>query len=651
MFLPKEMTAVQLIVPEQDLPAVTGDLADRGILHPIDAAETDWKNVLGDSASGRADAAGDASLERDILSVMQSLQVPEGRPPADESLAPVEGAAVRPVLERIAREIRETNVRLEAERKRLERLTGYLRPLETIADVSFDLRRMRDARYIHSLLGVMPAVNVARLETSLERTPHVLVTLREDRRNAVVWLSGLRADADLLERASRSAYLNPLDIPAVHGGTPAEIIASVRTAVRRVRERISALQAELESVRRKREAELRSLLWRTRISRNRAEAVAHYGRLRYSALIAGWVPSEKWGELAARPGDAYGRSLADAAPRDRGAGSEDVPVLVEHGGLLRSFQQLAEVFARPRYNELDPTVLLAATFPLLYGLMFGDVGHGLELALLGALLAGGRIAPLRGFAGLGPLIAVCGLSGCLFGFLYGSVFGLETVLPPLWVRPMDGIFTILGASIAAGIALLSAGFLLRMINAAIAGEWGRLLFDRSGLAGLVLYWSLAGLAAGAFGLRLPVPAAAWVAAAVAAGCTVMFSEVLVRLLRGRRPLLEENPASFTVQAFFELFETVIGLFSNSMSYIRLGAFAVAHAGLSLVFFLLAGQVSPGGGIGYWIVVLIGNFLIVGFEGLIVGIQSMRLEYYEFYNKFFRGGGVRFRPLTRLPDPR
>ena len=125
----------------------------------------------------------------------------------------------------------------------------------------------------------------------------------------------------------------------------------------------------------------------------------------------------------------------------------------------------------------------------------------------------------------------------------------------------------------------------------------------------------------------------------------MFSEVLKHLVEGQRPLIEGGLGTYAVQAPMELFEAVISLLSNSLSYVRIGAFAIAHGVLSSVIFILALLVSSPHGIGYWIVVAIGNVFIVGFEGLIVGIQTMRLEYYEFFSKFFTGGGMRFEPIT------
>ncbi|MFN2299901.1 MAG: V-type ATP synthase subunit I, partial [Anaerolineales bacterium] len=395
--------------------------------------------------------------------------------------------------------------------------------------------------------------------------------------------------------------------------------------------------------------QLQALLWRVRASRMLSDAMARYSKLRYTYVVVGWVPSAQWPDLAAHLKAISAETLIEARAQKRGGEGDTIPVAIHHRGLLRPFQQLVEMFAFPRYNELDPTFLLAITFPLLFGAMFGDVGHGAVLMLLGILLASRRIKPLRGLAGLGGLVAICGASGLAFGFLYGSVFGLEDVLHPLWMQPIHNIMQILIVSIGAGIVLLGAGFALNILNAAIVRDWSRMLLDRNGLAGLVLYGSLIGLAAGALSVPLPVPTAVFAASAGAAGLVVMFSDTLKRAAEGRRPLIEGGLGTYAVQIFFEMFDTLISLLSNSLSYVRVGAFAVAHAGLSSVFFILAAMVSPNRGAGWWIVVLIGNLFIVGFEGLIVGIQTVRLEYYELFSKFFQGGGMRFAPLTLLPS--
>ena len=178
---------------------------------------------------------------------------------------------------------------------------------------------------------------------------------------------------------------------------------------------------------------------------------------------------------------------------------------MQNPGLLGSFELLVNTYARPRYEEIDPTVLIAVTFPLLFGAMFGDVGHGLLLACVGLLLTSKKVPALRGMAGLGGLITACGLMGAVFGILFGSIFGFENILPSnpffkhfFWMQPLHNVIETLAIAVEVGAVLLSIGFLLNLYNALRAGEWGRFFFDSNGLAGLVFYWSLFGVVASIF---------------------------------------------------------------------------------------------------------------------------------------------------------
>ena len=214
---------------------------------------------------------------------------------------------------------------------------------------------------------------------------------------------------------------------------------------------------------------------------------------------------------------------------------------------------------------------------------------------------------------------------------------------------MDNALVTLGYAVGTGVVLLSIGYILGIINAASKRDWGQLFFNPHALAGLLLYWSLVGLAVNAITHALPIPNGVFALIALISGLGVMFSEVLERLVDGHHPLVEGGDVgTYVIGAFFELFEALISLLSNSISFVRVGAFAVAHVGLSTVIFILAGLVSPHHGIGYFVVAVVGNLFIIGFEGLIVGIQSMRLEYYEVFSKFFNGGGMKYEPLSMLP---
>ncbi len=481
-----------------------------------------------------------------------------------------------------------------------------------------------------------------------------------------MWLTGTRANADVLQRAAHSAFLTPLDISdEAQNGTPSEMIIALNNSVKAAAEQNGQNKLKITELRERYEKDLRDLLWRTRASRLLADVMAHYGKLNYTYLIVGWVPSSKVEKLEASLRQISKNIIIDARRSIRtGHANQQVPVSMRNPGFLNSFELLITTYARPRYEEIDPTILIAVTFPLLYGAMFGDVGHGLTLALVGWLLASKIVPALRGMSGLGWVIVACGLSATVYGFLFGSIFGFEDVLPQnaffkqfVVLQPLHDPIKILGIAIAVGIVILNLGILLNLFNAWRARDWGRFLFDSNGLFGWILYLSfliLVGqLAGNLFVGRSIFPSLAIVIAGVGivAGilAAVIFSEPLKHWIEGHRPLIEGGGAMFAVQSAAELLEKVISMFSNTMSYVRVGAFAVAHSGFCLAIFIVAKLFNGGhdGGFVYWAVVVVGNLGLVFLEGFIVAIQTMRLHYYEFFSKFFTGGGATYEPLAPL----
>ena len=252
---------------------------------------------------------------------------------------------------------------------------------------------------------------------------------------------------------------------------------------------------------------------------------------------------------------------------------------------------------------------------------------------------------LRSMSGMGGIITACGLASTVFGFLYGSIFGFEEILPSLFFRPMEDPLEAMAFAIGSGMILLSIGYLLNMVNALTIRNWGDFLFHPHGVAGLALYWSLIGLAIEVMIGRYPIPPVGFGLLALVAGLAVMFSEMLSHLLEGKPPDFEGGVVTYIFRSVFELFEVLISMLSNSISFVRVGAFAIAHVGLITVIFIMGELISPNHGASYWLVVVFGNLFVIGFEGMIVGIQSLRLTYYEFFSKFFNGGGLRYEPLT------
>ena len=274
------------------------------------------------------------------------------------------------------------------------------------------------------------------------------------------------------------------------------------------------------------------------------------------------------------------------------------------------------------------------------------MGQGLLLLIGGALSSHFKKAPLAG------IIATAGIFSTIFGFLFGSIFGFEDVIPALWMRPIDNMTTLpfLGklntvfiVAVGFGMLLIMVAMVLHIINAARAKDVGGMWFDANGAAGLVFYAAVV-ITIVLFLTGNPLPAG--IVMAVMFGVPlilILFKEPLTRMIQKRADKMEESKAMFLVEGFFEMFETLLSYFSNTISFIRIGAFAVSHAAIMEVVLQLAGAES---GHPNWIGVVFGNLFVCGFEGLIVGIQVLRLEYYEMFSRFYKGSGRAFDPYTK-----
>ncbi|HMR98342.1 MAG TPA: V-type ATPase 116kDa subunit family protein [Anaerolineales bacterium] len=654
MFFPREMTEVELIIPSKDLVTVTKVLSGRGVFHQVDSAYLGLES-LGPS-TWQDKAANYSTLERRIQSIMQTLGLAEEQKGSTE-FDIVEIESVRPAVDRVEGEVKGVGEQLGVEKKRLESLEAQLKQLEPIAHLNFEVGSLRKSGHVHSILGVMKADTkvIERLDSI--RVPHVLFELKRDAKDAVVWLLGSKNNSDELERAAKSAFLNPLTLPEEFSGTPQQVVEKTRKAIDESKQKIFELESQLGKLGGVHKVELQKLWWDTHVSRLMADAIVRFGQLRHTYVVVGWVPAADMPLLTEKLKQASKEILIEAVPTERSGHHDNVPVALLNNKWLKPIQELVTTYGRPSYGELDPTILVALTFPILYGAMFGDLGQGLILMLVGYLSH--KKIFMKGLSSLGLLLVYCGFFATIFGALYGSIFGFEGHLieeylhfhfEPLWISPLENILTILGFAIDAGIIILLFSYLLSLFNMARARDWAHFWFGHTGVVAIVFYFCFLTILNGLLGTT---PIAPKIAAAISTlplpfniltpifAVGVMFNSLFRNIAEGHRPLIEGGIVMYFVTAFMDLFESVISMLSNTLSFVRVGAFAVAHGGLSLAFFSLAGEEPT---IGFWITLLIGNIFIIGFEGLIVYIQTMRLHYYEILGKFFHGGGMRFEPL-------
>jgi V/A-type H+-transporting ATPase subunit I len=399
---------------------------------------------------------------------------------------------------------------------------------------------------------------------------------------------------------------------------PAWLRGSVATALRDIADYLEGLQSRIVHA----YAELDTLFEDYSLDRVLGDVAqlswfaAHVGGLEragdHFVWITGWTDDLSGRGPAAALEHSNTRALLrfGAAP----AGTRP-PQVLDNPPWLRPFELFARSFGVPAADEADPTPLLALVVPLLFGYMFGDVGQGLVLVLLGALLR-------RRFE-VARLAMVGGAVAMVFGLLFGSVFGLEGVIPALWLHPLAQPMTVLAVPLGFGVLLLSLGQLLAGLGALWRGEvWRWLAMD---LGFLVFYLGLVGVLAGQ-------PSAA------VAGLGLLWYGIGAFLVHRR--------LIGALAAAGHLLESGLQIMVNTLSFARVGAFALAHAALSDAIVTLSRV--PDTAVAGLLILVLGNALVIALEGLVVSIQTTRLVLFEFFNRFLRGGGRVFRPLPAPP---
>ena len=356
-------------------------------------------------------------------------------------------------------------------------------------------------------------------------------------------------------------------------------------------------------------------------------------RQRSFAALVCWVPSAELDALEDRL--APTGSAVVELPTPPWA---DPPTLLRPARPARPFRPLVETYGAARYADVDPTSFAAVSFVLMFGMMFGDVGHGLLLAALGLLL---RRAPAR-FAGLRrlwPLPFAAGLSAAAFGLLYGEAFGPTGLVPTLWLSPMDHPVTLLVAAAAVGVVLLANSYVFGIVNRSREAGFEAALLSPSAGAGFAVFLGGGVALAGAYFGLLPLTVAGGLLAVL--GVILLASGFLAEAGHG---------AAAMTGVGIEVFDSVVRIGANAVSFTRLAAFGLMHAALGAVVFEAASATwgTFPGAVAAVAIFVVGNAIAFALEGLVAGVQALRLEYYELFSRVFAGEG---RPFSALEHPR
>lgn len=651
MFRPVPMVHLQVQVPSRDGPAVTRRIATQGLLHLVDIGH--GTTGAHRPASTRPEVlASFRELARSIHQLARVLDVPlpdlrSDLPAADITDFAVELEEVRERYEPMRATAAEITTRLETARETAAQTHDELEHLQQLTAAGIQPERIRGLRFAHARIGAAAVADLSALAESLAPAAFAILPLAGSAARQVVAVAAPASDREALDTALRAVNFESLDGRAADGD-PARLQQQIEAAAQAE----ASARKELTALKDANGQDLRALAHRVDLAVVLLQAQTFFAAAGRFLVISGWIPEEQAPELtAAIARVTEGRAVVSVERPDvlpaASASALGIPILYRNPVLLRPFQQLVELYGTPSYSELQPTAFFAVSFLLMFGLMFGDVGHGLILVSAGYCLF--RYMPR--FLDYGILLMEAGAASALFGVLYGSVFGVERWLPALWLRPMHDLPLFTRVAAVLGIVMVSAGFVLGVVNAWRAGDRAAALTSVRGLFGAFAYWTVIAVVAR---MMLPVewtvPAGLiWTCVAMAGGLLLM-RPLIVKLLAPPSAVRRREHAVpwwlTALEGSIELVDAIVSYFANTISFVRIAAFAAVHAAVLVAVFAIADTLTHVR-FGGWLsvgVLIAGNVLTILLEGLTVTVQALRLEYYEFFGKFFRGGGEPYRPL-------
>lgn len=463
-----------------------------------------------------------------------------------------------------------------------------------------------------------------------------------------------------------------MEIPQDFKGIPDDVLESLKNQKEESDKKLEALAKQRTNFAETHQDMIYSLLAKLSLA---SQVRATENKLESTKLvyrITGWIPSLDAKKIIADLDEITEKRIAirKYEPEEVPSvvnGREQVPVELKHGAFISSFKRMIFSYGSPVYGAIDPTPFVAVFFTILFGIMFGDAGQGLVFLIAGILMAC-NVIKVGGWNKFAPIFMAIGCTSMIMGVLTGEFFANETLLVPvarfltgLFGEPRDHIlhmmpssspesilnmFKFFGFSVAVGFIINSTGLILNIFNNLSLKRFGKAFFGKYGLCGAVFFWYVIIFVVRVFLFKHTPQMYDW----IVIGVTLIgaaFGEPLERLIDGERPVLENGFGSMIISGVVELIEVLSGYMSNTVSFLRVGAFALAHAVLGYIICSMS-EIAPA--VGGLLISIIGNAIVVVLEGMIVAIQVIRLQYYEFFSKFFNETGREFKPYQFTLSP-
>lgn len=502
--------------------------------------------------------------------------------------------------------------------------------IKNLVSVDSKIENLYNLKYMKFRYGTVPTKNLEEINRKIDNTDAIYFELK--REEEYTWILYLTTEEFL---GKVDSFFNVQDferiwLPKEASGTPEEFINQIE---KNIKENLTKIDKEKEELRNLRIdareiliGAYKQLLLYENVNILKKYIVHDQNGTFYIVL---WVSKDNVENIKSILSN-YKNVDYDIFDDD-----EDIqaPTKLKNIKIFRPFETLIKMYGVPNSKEIDPTGLVALTAFIMFGFMFGDVGHGLVIFILGLILAKRK-------ASLGPVLAIGGISSIIFGVLYGSVFGKEDIIKPILISPMDNIQTMLISGIAVGSIFILIAMIFNIINGIKNKELQKCLFDKNGISGFLLYGLiLADVAVYFLKGQMLIPINVIVIVSIILILLILFGDTISSKLEKKK----EQAKTPMVEKIFEIIEMTLSFASNTISFLRLAAFAINHVGLCMAVYLLADMSS---GVGNIAIAIIGNIVVIALEGLIVGIQVLRLEYYELFSRFYEGNGREFKSIKK-----
>lgn len=502
--------------------------------------------------------------------------------------------------------------------------------IKNLVSVDSKIENLYNLKYMKFRYGTVPTKNLEEINRKIDNTDAIYFELK--REEEYTWILYLTTEEFL---GKVDSFFNVQDferiwLPKEASGTPEEFINQIEKNIKENLTKIDKEKEELRNLRIDAKEILigayKQLLLYENVNILKKYIVHDQNGTFYIVL---WVSKDNVENIKSILSN-YKNVDYDIFDDD-----EDIqaPTKLKNIKIFRPFETLIKMYGVPNSKEIDPTGLVAITAFIMFGFMFGDVGHGLVIFILGLILAKRK-------ASLGPVLAIGGISSIIFGVLYGSVFGKEDIIKPILISPMDNIQTMLISGIAVGSIFILIAMIFNIINGIKNKDLQKCLVDKNGISGFLLYGLiLADVAVYFLKGQMLIPINVIVIVSIILILLILFGDTISSKLEKKK----EQAKTPMVEKIFEIIEMTLSFASNTISFLRLAAFAINHVGLCMAVYLLADMSS---GVGNIAIAIIGNIVVIALEGLIVGIQVLRLEYYELFSRFYEGNGREFKSIKK-----